>query len=155
MITGEDCTKADIPVLGTCEVPVRYAPFSAGNRAATLEIRYDGSASPLTVPLSAAGKAKIKKVSVNGPKKVKKGQKATYKVKFSNSGNATATGVRLKVAGRGVSLNTSVGRISAGKTRNVKVNLKPRTPGKGKIKFKVTTKNASGKTVKKKITVKK
>jgi hypothetical protein len=59
------------------------------------------------------------------------------------------------VAGRGGSLNTSVGRISAGKTRNVKVNLKPRTPGKGKIKFKMTTKNAGGKTVKKKITVKK
>ena len=56
-------------------------------------------------------KAKISKVKVSGPSKVKKGKKATYKVKITNSGNAAATGVRLKVSGRGLSFNTSVGKI--------------------------------------------
>ena len=100
-------------------------------------------------------KAKISKVKVKGPAKVKRKKKATYKVRITNSGNATATGVRLKVKGRGVSFNTSVGKIGAKKTRTVKVRLKARKAGKVKVSFKVTSKNAGGKTVKKKITVRK
>ena len=45
--------------------------------------------------------------------------------------------------------------IEAGKTRTVKVKLKPKKPGKIKATFKVTSENAGGKTVKKKIKVKK
>jgi hypothetical protein len=100
-------------------------------------------------------KAKIGKVKIKGPSKVKKGKKATYKVKITNSGNVKATGVRLKVSGRGVSFNTSVGKIAAAKTRTVKAKLKAKKPGKVKLTFKVTSKNAGGKSVKKKITVKK
>jgi uncharacterized membrane protein len=94
-------------------------------------------------------------VKVSGPAKVRKGKKATYKVKITNSGNAKATGVRLKVSGRGVSFNTSVGKIAAKKTRTVKVKLKAKKAGKVKLTFKVTSSNAGGKTVKKKIKVKK
>ena len=100
-------------------------------------------------------RAKISKVKVSGPAKVKRGKKATYKVAISNSGNAAAFGVRLKVSGRGVSFNTSVGKIGAKKTRTVKIRLKAKKPGKIKVSFKVTSKNAGGKTVKKKITVRK
>jgi hypothetical protein len=99
--------------------------------------------------------AKIKKVKVGGPGKVKKGKKATYKVKITNSGNVKATGVRLKVSGRGVGFNTSVGKIAAGKTRTVKLKVKPKKTGKVKLQFKVTSKNAGGKTAKKKVKVKK
>lgn len=70
-------------------------------------------------------------------------------------GNAKAKGVRLKVEGRGVSFNTSVGKIAAKKTKTVKVKLKAKKPGKVKVTFKVTSKNAGGKSVKKKIKVKK
>ena len=98
-------------------------------------------------------RAKISKVKVSGPAKVKRGKKATYKVKITNSGNKTATGVRLKVKGRGVSFNTSVGKIGAKKTRTVKVRLKAKKPGKVKVSFKVTSKNAGGRTVKKTIRV--
>lgn len=41
-----------MPVLGTCEVPVRFSPYAVGARNATLEIRYTvatGPTSPLTV----------------------------------------------------------------------------------------------------------
>ena len=99
--------------------------------------------------------AKITKVTVKGPSKVKKGRKATYKVRIKNSGNAKATGVRIKVKGRGVSFSTSVGKIGAKKTRTVKVRLKARKPGKVRVSFKVTSKNAGGKTVKKTIRVRK
>ena len=92
---------------------------------------------------------------MSGPAKVKRAKKATYKVKISNPGNAAATGVRLKVSGRGLSFNTSVGRIQGGTTRTVKVKVKPKKPGKVKASFKVTSDNAGGKTVKKKITVRK
>ena len=115
----------------------------------------------MTGPLSGTGsevidfKAKINKITVSGPNKVKRGKKATYKVKISNSGNADATGVRLKVSGRGVSFNTSVGKIAAGKTRTVKVKIKPKQPVKIKATFKVTSSNAGSKFVKKTITVRK
>ena len=97
----------------------------------------------------------IGKVKVNGRTKVKMGKKATYKVNISNSGNTEATGVKLKARGNGVSFNTSVGEIAAAKTRTVKIKLKPKKPGKIKVSFKVTSKNAGSKAVKKTITVKK
>ncbi len=108
-----------------------------------------------SAPPEPVGKAKINKVKVSGPVKVKRKKKATYKVKISNSGDAAATGVRLKVSGKGLSFNTSVGKVGAKKTKTVKVKVKPKKPGKVKVSFKVTSKNAGGKTVKKKIKVKK
>ena len=99
--------------------------------------------------------AKISKVKVKGPAKVKRGKKATYKVKIKNGGNAQATGVRLKVKGKGIKSKKSVGKIAAGKTKPVKFKFKPKKPDKIKVSFKVTSKNAGGKTVKKKITVRK
>ena len=45
--------------------------------------------------------------------------------------------------------------VGAKKTRTVKVRLKAKKAGKVKVSFKVTSSNAGGKTVKKKIKVKK
>jgi len=98
-------------------------------------------------------KAAIGKVRVKGPDKVKKGRKATYKVKITNSGNAAATGVKLKVKGGGVSFVTSVRAISAGTTRTVKVKLKPKRLGKVRLTFKVTSSNAGGRSVRHAIAV--
>ena len=55
-----------------------------------------------TGPTGPTGVAGFNKVKVSGPAKVKRKKKATYKVAISNSGNAAATGVRLKVSGRGL-----------------------------------------------------
>ncbi|MGB0119874.1 MAG: CARDB domain-containing protein, partial [Solirubrobacterales bacterium] len=100
-------------------------------------------------------KARIGKVKVKGPASVKRNRKATYKVKLKNSGDAKATGVRLKVKSKGVKAKKSVGTIAAGKSRTVKVKLKFKKPGKAKLTFKVVTANAGNRTVKKKITVRK
>ena len=182
IVVVDDCTGESVPPSGSCGVSVRFAPTAAGVRGVTLEIQHNGDSSPLSVPLSGTGgdlpigptgptgatgatgptgptgptgAAGFGKVSVSGPAKAKKGKKATYKVKISNSGNAEATGVKLRVSGRGLSFSTSVGKIAGGKTRTVKVRLKPKKPGKVNASFKVTSENAGGKTVKKKITVRK
>lgn len=114
----------------------------------------DGNSRDGNSPDNAVYKAKIGKVKVSGPAKVKKGEKATYKVKISNTGSAEATGIRLKVSGKGVNFNTSVGKIAPAKTRTVKLKLKPQKSGKVKVSFKLTSENAGGKTVNKTITVK-
>ena len=106
-------------------------------------------------PVPPTPTAKVSKVSVSGPAKVKKGKKATYKVRITNSGKASATGVKLKVSGKGVSAKSSAGTVAAGKTKTVKVKLKPKKPGKVKLTFKVTSANAGGKSVKKTIKVRK
>ena len=146
--SGAGCSGA-----GTCQVSV------ASDQTATATFTANPAVDPPVVDPPVVdppvGKAKIGKVKVKGPAKAKKSKKATYKVKISNSGNAEATGVRLKVSGRGLTFNTSVGVIEGGTTRTVKVKVKPKKPGKIKASFKVTSKNAGGKTVKKKITVKK
>ncbi len=99
--------------------------------------------------------AKIGRVTVRGPASTKRNRKAAYRVTISNSGNAVATGVRLKISGRGISFNTSAGVIQSGTSRTVKVKVKPKKPGKIKASFKVTSENAGGKTAKKKIKVRK
>lgn len=106
-------------------------------------------------PVPPVLKAKISKVSVSGPAKMKKGKKSVYKVKIINSGDASATGVKLKVSGKGVSAKSSAGTVAAGKSKVVKVKLKPKKPGKVKLTFKVTSANAGGKSVKKTIKVRK
>ena len=98
-------------------------------------------------------KAKIRKVKVKGPARVKRKKKATYKVRITNSGNARANGVKLKVRGKGVKARKTVGSIAAGKTKTVKIRLRFKKPGKVRVSFKVTSKNAGRKTVKKKIKV--
>ena len=99
-------------------------------------------------------KANISKVRVTGPTRVERRKKATYKVAITNSGDAVAKGVRLKVSGKGIGLNTSIGKIAAKKAKTVKVRVKPKKPGKGKALFRVRSRNAGGETVKKRIRVK-
>lgn len=99
--------------------------------------------------------AAISEVSVKGPAEIKKGKKAIFTVKITNSGNAEAIGVGLKIKGRGVSFGSAVGSVSAASAKTVKVKLKPKRPGKAKLIFKVTSANAGGKSVERRITIRK
>ena len=49
-----------------------------------------------TAVVTVMRKARIGAVTVTGPSRVGKGQAATYRIRISNSGNATASGVRVK-----------------------------------------------------------
>ncbi len=106
-----------------------------------------------TFPNCADAVAALGGVTVTGPSKVKRGKVASYKVKVTNTGTADATGVRLNISGRGVSLNTSVGSITAGGSRTVTVKAKFKTTGKVKATFKATSSNAGTKSATKTITV--
>lgn len=110
----------------------------------------DGLAKSGNAEISAA---KIGKVKVNGPKRIRKGRIATYSVRIKNTGNATATGVRLKVSGRGLSFSTSVADIGPGNSRTTTVTVRPRKKGKIRAKFRVTSENAGSKTVRKTVIV--
>ena len=130
------------------------AEDAAGNQDPTPATR-TFTVDTTTPPDDLIYRAKISKVKVKGPAKVKRGKKATYKVKISNAGDAEATGVKLQVKGKGVKAKKNAGTIPAGASKTVKVKLKFKKPGKVKTTFKVTSSNAGGKTVKKKIKVKK
>ena len=97
--------------------------------------------------------ATIRKVRAAGPARIKRGRKATYRVKITNSGDASATGVRMRVRGRGVGSGKSVGRIPGGTTRKVRVTVKPKKSGRIEISFGVRSRNAGGKTAKLKVRV--
>lgn len=99
------------------------------------------------------GKATIGSVKVTGPSKVMRGKPVVYKVAIRNSGALAATGVRLRVGGRGIAVNSSVGQIAPGATRTVSVRAPFRSKGKIRASFRVTSNNAGSKTVNRTITV--
>jgi hypothetical protein len=96
-------------------------------------------------PNCVSPKAKISRVAVSGPSKIKVRKSAAFKVKITNSGNITATGVRLRVSGRGIAVNSTVGTVAAGVTRTVTVRVRPQRTGKVKGTFRVTSSNAGSK----------
>ncbi len=106
-----------------------------------------------SIPDPAPTNSRIGKVTVEGPSGARKGRSNAYRVKVTSTGNARATGVRLQVKGKGVKAKKKLGRIGAGKSKVVKVKVRFKKPGKVKASFRVTSKNAGGKTVKKKIRV--
>jgi len=89
-----------------------------------------------------AGSARIGSVQVIGRARVKRNRPAIYTVRVRNTGNIAATGVRLRVSGRGVSANVAVGSINPRATRTVRVRLRPRAVGRIRALFRATSRNA-------------
>lgn len=52
LITSDACTGATVPVQGSCQVAIRFAPATPGVSTTTLRISSDAPASPLDVNLS-------------------------------------------------------------------------------------------------------
>ena len=113
----------------------------------------DPDLTPDTRGFRVAAKARIGKVKVRGPGNLNKGEKASFRVRITNSGSATAKRVKLKVTGKGVRARVTVGRIAGGKTRSTKVAITPKRIGKARLRFKVSSGNAGGKSVVKKVAV--
>ena len=99
-------------------------------------------------------RAKISKLTVRGPAKVRIGRKAVYRVRITNSGNQPVKGARLQVKGRG-GLPTTLRNITIppATTRAVKVKVKPKRRGTTVLSFKVTTSNAGSRAAKRRIIV--
>ena len=99
-------------------------------------------------------KASITQISVKGPKRLKRGKKATYRLIVTNSGNAAASGVKVRASGRGIaSFSSSIGEIPGGASKSIKVKLKATRAGKSKITFRATSTNAGGKSAQTKVAV--
>ena len=136
----------------SCTVDVVFDPDSPGSKMTTLGVETNaGSAS---VPLTGVGTgARLGSVTVTGPGKVRRGKTVSYRATISNVGNLAATGVRLAISGRGVSVNASVGQIAAGSSRTVTIRTRFRTIGKVKATFRATSANDGAKQTTKVITV--
>ena len=104
----------------------------------------------------AAGKAKFGGLKIKGPKKVKRGKNATFKVKVKNAGTANAKKVKVKASGKKVKGKTkvNVGNLKPGQTKTVKFKLKLKKKGKIKTTFKATGKGVKVKVGKTKVKVK-
>ena len=148
-----DCTspKAFSGLSGGAHSVAFRAVDAAGNvdaSPATRSFTVDaGSPPPKT--------ARIGRPSVRGPDKVDQGRKVTFKVAIPNTGDAAATGVRLRVSGGGVSLEKQVGQVAADKTKNVKVRVKFSQSGRKRLTFRVSSANGGVKSARKTIIVNK
>jgi hypothetical protein len=79
--------------------------------------------------------AKLNRISIQGPKRAKRGKAVVYRIKLTNSGNSPINWVRIKVRGQGVAVNSPVNRINAGATRTVNVRVRPHRAGRIKVRF--------------------
>lgn len=138
----------------SCTVDVVFDPISNGPKETTLLFETNAGAAELPLTgTGTGGQARIGSLVVSGPSKVKRGKTVTYKASIANTGSATATGVRLGISGRGVSVNTSVGSIPAGSTKTVSIRAKFKTLGKLRAVFKATSTNGGSKQTTKTIRV--
>jgi hypothetical protein len=102
---------------------------------------------------SVVPKARISRLTVRGPKRVRRGRPCVYRARITNAGTARATGVRLVASGKGIRLNVPVGRINPRSTRTVRLRIRPSKAGRIKATFKAVSTNAGSRTVRKTITV--
>jgi hypothetical protein len=157
--------RLDGAAFSSCSSPTTVSPLADG--AHTFEVRAtDSAGNPDPTPATrtftvdtsgppSSGEASISRVKVVGPARLKRGRSAAYEVRITNSGKARATGVKLKVSGRGVSFSAPVGDIPAGSSRTVKTRLKPLKTGKVRLTFKVASSNAPARSAVKTVTVSK
>ena len=150
---SSDCNGVLLPPGASCGLTIAFQPSAAGLRAAQIVIA-PAVGDAIGVPISGTGvQAKIGKVAVTGPASVAKGKTATFTARITNTGALTATDVKLRVSGKGVSGVAQVGTIAAGQTTSVTVKLKPRKTGKIKTTFAVSSADAGGRSVVRTITV--
>jgi hypothetical protein len=96
---------------------------------------------------------RLGKVVVRGPTRMKSGRSGIFRVTISNPNNVDVSGVRVAVSGRGVKARSLVGRIRAGTARTIRIRLRPTWTGRTFANFRISSDNAGGKSVKKRIDV--
>jgi len=55
IVTGNTCSSGFVPPAGSCGVSVRFAPSVVGAESAGLSLKFNGFASPISVPLTGTG----------------------------------------------------------------------------------------------------
>ena len=90
---------------------------------------------------------------VSGPGKVGKKKKAMFRIVIRNTGDAAASGLRVKATGRGVNGNRWIGNLPAGSSRTVELPLRFRRGGKTRVTFALTSNDAGRELVRKTVRV--
>lgn len=155
--------RIDSGAYAVCISPKTYSSLGKGSHTASFRAQdaagnQDATPATRTFTIDTSvkpppKKAKISKVTIGGPAKVRRGARPKFKVKIKNSGNAAATGVKLKLSGGGSHTERTIGKVGAGKTSVVEARLKLNRLGRNNILAKVTSKNGGGKSVTTKVTV--
>jgi hypothetical protein len=115
-----------------------------------------GFAEASSDPTAAVGPrliARLSRPTIKGPARAKLRKPVTYRVTVKNTGDATATGIRLSIKGRGVSVNVPEGNLAPGKSRTARIKVRFKKPGRIKATVKATAKNAATVRASKKIRV--
>ena len=156
---GFEC-RLDTDEFTECGSAATFSSLATGEHTVSVRARHAvaGFADPTPATRTftvEAPQARIGKLTALGPAAVKEGRKAVYRVRVTNSGDAVATGLKLRVTGRGVRFSRSIGDIPADTTRTARVKLKPKKPGHPKLTFRVNSSNGGTKSIKRRITVRK
>jgi hypothetical protein len=110
-VANDNCSNSTVPSGITCQVDVTFAPASAGNYSATLNMASDSPTSPDTVNVSGTGTpAPAPNIVVTpvspfdfGNHKVGASPADSQVFTITNNGNADLTGVSVSVSGGGFS----------------------------------------------------
>ncbi|HTU14515.1 MAG TPA: choice-of-anchor D domain-containing protein [Solirubrobacterales bacterium] len=164
-VTATPCTDAAVPVGATCSIEVTFTPSAPGVRAGTLTLSSDSTSAVDPIVLSGSGnqpippptpraKVKISKVS---PRtfKARRGTSRVIKVRVTNTGDATATGVKVcprlspsAMKKLRVGKCAGLARVAGGssKTASVRVTVKrsERVKGKTGVKVRLMSRNGGG-----------
>ena len=92
-------------------------------------------------------------LKITGPRKVQRTRKVSFTVTISNTGEASATSLRLRTRGRGVRANRWIGQLSAGESKSVRLPVRFWRRGKSRMTFTALTYNAGKKVAKKTVRV--
>lgn len=98
---------------------------------------------PESPPSVRSSRPRIGTVKVSGPARARKGKRAVFRITVGNSGTAAASGVRIRVTGKGVATHrTALRKIAPGAKRTFTITVRPKVTGRIRLAFHVTSPNA-------------
>jgi len=133
--TQSNNCPSSLPVSGSCQIQVQFAPQQRGQIAGTLSVTDDAQGSPQTVALSGMGTVvKLSAVGLNfGDQKVgTKSPPAPIKLTNVGKGSLAIHGISIKGADPGdfSQTNNCGGKVPGGGSCKIKVTFAPQAKGK-------------------------
>lgn len=160
---GIDCGEACTASFSTSEAVTLTATAATGSRfvgwsgagcsgTGTCQVTMS-EARAVTAELTLVPSARLGQTTVRGPRRVKRNRKVTFRVTIRNEGDASASGLRVRLKGRGVKAGRRAGSLAAGRSKVIKVPLRFRRTGRIRVTFTVISNNAGRKVVRRSVRV--
>jgi hypothetical protein len=140
---------SSLPVGGSCQIQVTFAPTSVGNQSASLNVAYDGLGSPQSVALTGTGEQKqMTSVSLQPPSltfatRSLKTTSAPQAATLLNNGNTDVTISGISTAAPFHQSNNCPSTLTVGQSCQIQVTFRPTTVGQANGTLSVTD-NAPG-----------